>query len=184
MPTSAPPARLHWCIACRACSANGAGRLTTVLWPPSATTLHMVCPLRCGIRHTAFPLVYIDDVVDTFIAAMEGRAARDCSIPGFCHLTCDAYTVTLGRLAELIESFRGSRGTLAVPDMGDAFTGKLYATYLSYLPDRRLLLSAGHALRRAWQLHRVSAHPGARAGLRKHFPARHRKGQSLAPHQK
>ena len=47
---------------------------------------------------------------------------------------CDAYDVTLGRLAELIESFRGSRGKLDVPDMGDAFTRKLYATYLSYLP--------------------------------------------------
>lgn len=30
---------------------------------------------------------------------------------------CDAYDVTLGRLAELIESFRGSRGKLDVPDM-------------------------------------------------------------------
>ena len=48
--------------------------------------------------------VYIDDVVASFIAAMEGRAARDCSMPGYCHLMCDAYDVTLGRLAELIES--------------------------------------------------------------------------------
>lgn len=31
---------------------------------------------------------------------------------------CDAYDVTLGRLAELIESFRGSRGKLDVPGHG------------------------------------------------------------------
>ena len=102
-----------------------------------ATFCHNIANgLPIDVRDPAysFPLVYIDDVVASFIAAMEGRAARDCSIPGYCHLMCDAYDVTLGRLAELIESFRGSRGKLDVPDMGDAFTRKLYATYLSYLP--------------------------------------------------
>ncbi len=102
-----------------------------------ATFCHNIANgLPIDVRDPAysFPLVYIDDVVASFIAAMEGRAARDCSIPGYCHLICDAYDVTLGRLAELIESFRGSRGKLDVPDMGDAFTRKLYATYLSYLP--------------------------------------------------
>ena len=102
-----------------------------------ATFCHNIANgLPIDVRDPAysFPLVYIDDVVASFIAAMEGRAARDCSIPGYCHLMCDAYDVTLGRQAELIESFRGSRGKLDVPDMGDAFTRKLYATYLSYLP--------------------------------------------------
>ena len=83
----------------------------------------------------SFPLVYIDDVVNELIAAMEGRAVRDCALPGFCHLTCDVYDVTLGRLAQLIQGFRDSRGTLHVPDQGDAFEKKLYATYLSYLPE-------------------------------------------------
>ncbi len=103
-----------------------------------ATFCHNVAHgLPIEVRDPAyqFPLVYIDDVVDSFVAALEGRAPRDCSIPGFCHLMCDTYEVTLGRLAQLIESFRDSRGTLAVPDMGDAFTKKLYATYLSYLPQ-------------------------------------------------
>ena len=35
----------------------------------------------------------------------------------------------------LKRSFAESRAALAVPDMGDAFTRKLYATYLSYLPE-------------------------------------------------
>ena len=47
-----------------------------------------------------------------------------------------SYRVTLGRLAELIRSFRESRQTLRVPDFSDAFTHKLYGTFLSYLaPD-------------------------------------------------
>lgn len=81
-----------------------------------------------------FPLVYVDDVVDCFLAALDGAAPRDRSIPGLCHLTCDVYETTLGTLAETIRSFRESRETIAVPDVGDAFTRKLYAAYLSYLP--------------------------------------------------
>lgn len=103
-----------------------------------ATFCHNIAHgLPIEVRDPAYslPLVYIDDVVATFITALEGGAARDRSVPGFCRLTCDVYTVTLGRLAELIESFRDSRRTLSVPDMGDAFSKKLYATYLSYLPE-------------------------------------------------
>jgi UDP-2-acetamido-2,6-beta-L-arabino-hexul-4-ose reductase len=42
--------------------------------------------------------------------------------------------VTLGEIVDLLLSFREGRKTLEVPDMGDGFTKKLYATYLSYLP--------------------------------------------------
>ncbi len=102
-----------------------------------ATFCHNVAHgLPIEVRDPAYrlPLVYIDDVVDCFLDALEGRAPRDCSIPGFCHLTCDVYETTLGALARTIESFRDSRASLAVPDMGDALTKKLYAAYLSYLP--------------------------------------------------
>ncbi|MFQ9680926.1 MAG: NAD-dependent epimerase/dehydratase family protein [Ruthenibacterium lactatiformans] len=49
-----------------------------------ATFCHNIANgLPIDVRDPAysFPLVYIDDVVASFIAAMEGRAARDCSIP-------------------------------------------------------------------------------------------------------
>lgn len=82
-----------------------------------------------------FPLVYVDDVVDCFLDAMNGRAPREAALPGLCRLTCDVYETTLGALAETLQSFRESRASLAVPDMGDAFTKKLYAAYLSYLPS-------------------------------------------------
>lgn len=103
-----------------------------------ATFCHNIAhglPIEVRDPAYSFPLVYIDDVVRCFIDALDGRAARDCSLPGFCHFGFDWYQVTLGHLAELLQSFRDSRQTLQLPDMSDAFTSKLYSTYLSYLPE-------------------------------------------------
>lgn len=103
-----------------------------------ATFCHNIAhglPITISDPQHAVELVYIDDVVDALLAARDGRGMRDRSLPGWCHPGCDSYTVTLGRLAETIEGFRDSRHTLAVADMHDAFTRKLYATYLSYLPE-------------------------------------------------
>jgi UDP-2-acetamido-2,6-beta-L-arabino-hexul-4-ose reductase len=75
-------------------------------------------------------LVYIDDVVDEFINALDGKENKldkYCSVPVI-------HTVTLGKIAELIQSFKESRINLSVPNMGNEFEKKLYSTYLSYLP--------------------------------------------------
>lgn len=75
-------------------------------------------------------LVYIDDVVDEFINALEGKENKlgiYCSIP-------TVHTVTLGKVVELIQSFKESRVNLTVPNMSNGFEKKLYSTYLSYLP--------------------------------------------------
>jgi UDP-2-acetamido-2,6-beta-L-arabino-hexul-4-ose reductase len=76
-------------------------------------------------------LVYIDDVVEELIAALEGKASvngRFCEVPV-------VYAVSLGEIVDLIHSFKGSRENKSVPDMSDAFAKKLYSTYLSYLPS-------------------------------------------------
>lgn len=102
-----------------------------------ATFCHNIAnDLPIEIRDPAYEveLVYIDDVVQRFILAMEQGAIRDMSIPGFCHLMFEPYLVTLGKIAELIQGFKASRGTLDAPDVGTPFTKKLHATYLSYLP--------------------------------------------------
>ncbi|MEG2833888.1 MAG: capsular polysaccharide biosynthesis protein CapF, partial [Ruthenibacterium sp.] len=91
-------------------------------------------PIEVRDASYTFPIVYIDDIVDSFLRAMDGKAVRDRAVPGYCHLGCETYTVSLGHLAHLVESFRDSRKDLSVPDMNDAFTSKLYSTYLSYLP--------------------------------------------------
>lgn len=75
-------------------------------------------------------LVYIDDVVDEFINAL---AEKENKINQYCCIPV-AYTVTLGKIAELIQSFKDSRINLTVPNMSNEFEKKLYSTYLSYLP--------------------------------------------------
>ncbi len=77
---------------------------------------------------TVLTLAYIDDVIEEFLCAAEGHAKKTetyCEIPV-------TYTITLGKLAELILGFAESRNNILVP-ISDAFSKKLYSTYLSYL---------------------------------------------------
>ncbi len=102
-----------------------------------ATFCHNVAnnmPIEVRDESYEFPLVYIDDVVKCFINAMENGAVKNGDT-GLCELDCEVYTVSLGRLATLIKEFKNSRETLSLPNVGDEFTEKLYATYLSYLPE-------------------------------------------------
>ena len=89
-------------------------------------------PITVNDRSVVMNLVYIDDVVTELIHALEGKA--NLRADGFCAVPT-VHTITLGDIADLIVSFRASRESRDVPDMGDAFAKKLYATYLSYLPE-------------------------------------------------
>jgi len=64
--------------------------------------------------------------------ALAGNPTREGK---YCKVAVE-YKITVGEIVELIYSFRESRQNLQVPNMGDAFTKKLYATYLSYLPEK------------------------------------------------
>ncbi|MEJ6951751.1 capsular polysaccharide biosynthesis protein CapF [Natronospora cellulosivora (SeqCode)] len=75
-------------------------------------------------------LVYIDDLVDELINTLKGNENRNGD---FCEVPL-VHNIKLGKIADLIYSFKESRKDLFVPDMGDDFTKKLYSTYLSYLP--------------------------------------------------
>lgn len=75
-------------------------------------------------------LVYIDDVVNELINALEGNENR---VGNFCCIPT-VHTLSLGKIAELIYSFKASRDNLLIPDMSNEFVKKLYSTYLSYLP--------------------------------------------------
>ena len=89
-------------------------------------------PIIISDRSVVMNLVYIDDVVTELIHALDGKANRRAD--GFCAVPT-VHTITLGEIADLIVSFRASRDARSVPDMSDAFARKLYATYLSYLPE-------------------------------------------------
>ena len=88
-------------------------------------------PIRIDDPSYPLNLVYIDDLVTTFVGIMESKEA--------CETYCEvqpAYPLTVGELAERIRSFRASRGTLVTERVGDGLTRALYATYISYLPPK------------------------------------------------
>lgn len=87
-------------------------------------------PIQVNDPSVVMKLVYIDDVVKELINALEGKENK---AGGFCKVPV-VHTITLGDIVDLIYSFKYSRGNRSIPDMSDAFTKKLYSTYLSYLP--------------------------------------------------
>lgn len=90
-------------------------------------------PIQVNNRSANMTLVYIDDVVKELISALEGKPNR---VGEFCMVPVE-HKITLGEIVDLIYSFKESRGSLQVVDLGDRFTKKLYSTYLSYLPVDR-----------------------------------------------
>lgn len=86
-------------------------------------------PINIHDPKSSVNLVYIDDVVDSFIRHLENKPV----VHDFCKIP-EEYQMTVGEIADLLMSFRESRKTLMVPDMGNPFVKKLYSTYLSYLP--------------------------------------------------
>lgn len=97
-------------------------------------------------------LVYVDDVVKSFIGHVEscklgvvscklgvgsGGVAAQSTGPNEILSVEPAYTKTLGEITDLIRSFHDEPVNLMVPDQGDGFTKKLYSTYLAALPEDR-----------------------------------------------
>lgn len=76
-------------------------------------------------------LVYIDDVVNSLISIMKNESKI---LNGYVNVKPE-YKVTLGKIVELLNSFKESRKTLMIPNMADEFIKKLYSTYISYLPE-------------------------------------------------
>ena len=80
-------------------------------------------------------LVYIDDVVDEFIAALGGNANKDgeyCRIP-------TVHTIKLGEIVDLLYKFKGQPKDIVMPEIPhNSFAKKLYSTYLSYLPKEKV----------------------------------------------
>lgn len=91
-------------------------------------------PIEIHDEHKQLCLVYIDDVIQEMKNIMIGKAHK--VEVGYYEVPV-TYQVSLGEIARLIRSFRESRRTIAVPDMGNGLTKKLYSTYLSYLPENQ-----------------------------------------------
>ena len=93
-------------------------------------------------------LLYIDDLVEEMIAALQGKEHR-CEFNGldvlpqadgkycYCPIT---HHVTLGEIVEHLKSFEAQRTTLVIPEIPEgSFAKKLYSTYLSYLPKEKMV---------------------------------------------
>ena len=104
-------------------------------------------PITVNDPAVQLELLYIDDLVDEMIAALEGREHR-CEFEGIDTVLTEngrycaapiSHKVTLGEIVELLDSFKSQPQTLIMPEIPhNSFAKKLYSTYLSYLPKEKV----------------------------------------------
>lgn len=111
-----------------------------------ATFCHNIAhdlPIQVNDRSTELEFVYIDDLVEEMLDALEGKEHR-CEFSGldvvaqekgrYCYVPVTS-KATLGEIADLLASFKAQPKTLVMPEIpAGSFAKKLYSTYLSYLP--------------------------------------------------
>ena len=116
-----------------------------------ATFCHnMACdlPIQVNDPSTQLELLYIDDLLEEMMLALEGRE-HHCEYEGlipienstgsFCYVPV-THQVTLGEIVDLLESFKRQPQTLVMPAIpNNSFAKKLYSTYLSYLPKAKVV---------------------------------------------
>ena len=92
-------------------------------------------PIQVNDRNTELTLVYIDDIVDEMFNALKGNEHRNndlCFVPV-------THKKTLGEIVDLLEIFNKQSETLIMPSIPlGSFEKKLYSTFLSYLPERKV----------------------------------------------
>lgn len=103
-------------------------------------------PITVSDPNVELELLYIDDLVEEMLDALEGKEHR-CTFDGLRTVMtpdgpyCAApvtHRVTLGEIVALLESFRDQPQTLVMPSIpSGSFAKKLYSTYLSYLPREK-----------------------------------------------
>lgn len=92
-------------------------------------------PIQVNNRETLLTLVYIDDLVEEMINALENKETKEGD---FCKVKCE-HKVTLGEIVDLLYSFKEQPSTLMMPQIPkNSFAKKLYSTYLSYLPKEKI----------------------------------------------
>ena len=99
-----------------------------------ATFCHQVAhqqPLTINDKLAPLHLVYIDDVVQELLAALEGRPHLH---NGF-GVVEPSYHTTVGEVADIIQQCGAVKQTRQLPDLAHPLVKKLYATYVSFLPQ-------------------------------------------------
>ena len=85
-------------------------------------------PITINDRTAALSLVYIDDVVAAFIAALDNKSPA-----GFAEIA-PVYATTVGDVVDTIRGFRADRADNLIDAVGTGLTRALYATYVAALP--------------------------------------------------
>lgn len=112
-----------------------------------ATFCHNIAnslPIRVNDPSVDLELLYIDDLVDEMILALQGKE-HHCEFEGveavgkndgrYCYVPT-TFRATLGEIVDLLHRFAALPQTLTVPEMpADSFAKRLFSTYLSYLPE-------------------------------------------------
>ncbi len=103
-------------------------------------------PITVNDPSVQLELLYIDDLVDEMLAALEGRE-HHCEFDGIDTVLTDSgrycaspitHKVTLGEIVALLDAFKNQPTTLTMPEIPyNSFAKKLYSTYLSYLPKEK-----------------------------------------------
>ena len=87
-------------------------------------------PIQISDPANEIELTHIDDVIEALVSQLSfGKSGFSfaASLASKC--------ITLGELAQKIQSFRDLRESLVLPDFSQPFDKALYGTYLSYLND-------------------------------------------------
>lgn len=86
-------------------------------------------------RDTLLTLVYIDDLIDEMLNALEGKENYEGE---YCKVSTE-HKATLGEIIDLLYTFAEQSKTLIIPEIPyNSFAKKLYSTYLSYLPKEKV----------------------------------------------
>ena len=100
-------------------------------------------PIQVNDPSVELELLYIDDLVDEMILALQGNE-HHCEFDGieavgkedgrYCYVPV-TFKATLGEIVDLLHQFSELPQTLTIPEIpADSFAKRLFSTYLSYLP--------------------------------------------------
>ena len=103
-------------------------------------------PITVNDPSVELELLYIDDLVEELLSALEGKE-HHCEFEGIETVLCEngrycaapiTHKVTLGEIVDWLHAFKNQSQTLMMPQIpAGSFAKKLYSTYLSYLPKEK-----------------------------------------------
>lgn len=105
-------------------------------------------PIQVNDPSVELELLYIDDLVDEMILALQGKE-HHCEFDGietvgneagrYCYVPL-TFRATLGQIVDLLHQFAELPQTLTIPEIpSDSFAKRLFSTYLSYLPKEKAI---------------------------------------------